>query len=406
MRPVIGADEAARRLGHIFPRASFDSVLSNPLAGWAVAALVYVDAVAAIGDDPPVWARPSTVIWQQADIHAAHATDQEREDWRRAAATGQKATRDLLRSWGIPMNPRYRDNSRETLRDEIFRLWNEYGAMRKRPGLPTASSLPRWALEAHFAALFEPSLEGDELVDAITEWTERHMQAGARLRALRAHATAQATHTVSVTLPNGRTRMLEPGKSSLIMKGVVEEWAVRKLIDPVVLTISEPGAKSLVSDETTLASLGVAIDVSNLLPDAVIADVGVDPVQFWVVEAVATDGPVTEARKSELLRWASKQRIQPDSLRFLTAFESRGDGPARRRLKDLASGTFAWFADEPDHELSWDDIASENDGDLNPPTHHPCQDVSGTKKGCQWVRSQQSKRMRFGISGEQETHPG
>lgn len=51
-------------------------------------------------------------------------------------------------------------------------------------------------------------------------------------------------------------------------------------------------------------------------------------------------------------------------------------------------------------------VSAGIDGDLNPPTHHPCQDVSGTKKGCQWVRSQQSKRMRFGISGEQETHPG
>ncbi|WP_443046000.1 hypothetical protein [Streptomyces sp. GQFP] len=37
----------------------------------------------------------------------------------------------------------------------------------------------------------------------------------------------------------------------------------------------------------------------------------------------------------------------------MTAFESRNSAPARKRLKDLATGTWAWFADEPHHELAW-----------------------------------------------------
>ena len=40
-----------------------------------------------------------------------------------------------------------------------------------------------------------------------------------------------------------------------------------------------------------------------------------------------------------------------------SAFIPRADGAAKRRLKDLAAGTFAWYADEPEHELAWYELA-------------------------------------------------
>ena len=75
--------------------------------------------------------------------------------------------------------------------------------------------------------------------------------------------------------------------------------------------------------------------------------------RFWVVEAVATDGLVTTARRDALLRWAAQQNIAADRCSFLSAFESRNAAPAKRRPKDRASGTWAGFADEPAHELAW-----------------------------------------------------
>jgi len=84
-----------------------------------------------------------------------------------------------------------------------------------------------------------------------------------------------------------------------------------------------------------------------------LADVGEDPVVFWIVEAVATNGPVSEERKAKLVAWAEEQNIRAADCRFLSAFISRADGAAKRRLKDLATGTFAWYADEPEHELAW-----------------------------------------------------
>jgi hypothetical protein len=102
-----------------------------------------------------------------------------------------------------------------------------------------------------------------------------------------------------------------------------------------------------------LRRLAVVIDTSTLLPDAVLVDIGVDPPTFWIVEVVASDGPIDEDRKRALLHWAVSQRIPEEHCRFLTAFGSRNSGPARRRLKDLAVGTYAWYADEPAYELAW-----------------------------------------------------
>jgi len=106
-----------------------------------------------------------------------------------------------------------------------------------------------------------------------------------------------------------------------------------------------------------LHALGIKLDVNNVLPDALIADLKAQPVHFWIIEAVATDGPVSTERKKALLAWAAQQNIKADRCSFLTAFLSRNADASRRRLKDLASETWAWYADEPGHELAWYSLA-------------------------------------------------
>lgn len=356
-RPVIGRDLATERLAAIFPRAAFDTVMSSPLAGQAVAAMIYVDAIAT--DDPTstVWARPSTVTWMSEEV-LAEDSDENRMAWRTAAATSRKAVTELLASWGLLFEPAYADNSRETIRDETFRKWREAGALQKRSGVPTSSPLPVWALTPNFADLFDPSLTDEALDSAIEEWREANLSAGAKLKAAFATYEQKSDSAVKVTLPGGATRTLEPGIASLILKGVIEQWAPARLIKPAVVTISEPGEKLFTGDNDLLAYLGISINTSELLPDAVLADLGAEPVAFWIVEAVNTDGPIDETRKAQLLSWAQKQKINPEDCRFLTAFRSRNDAAARRRLKDLASDTFAWYADEPAHELSWHQVNS------------------------------------------------
>lgn len=362
LRPIITRELAEQRLRRIFSREAFDADLSSPISAAGVVAMIYVGAVD--GTDV-VWARPSTALWMQEEVLATGTSDAQRIAWGKAAMRGSKAVSNLVGSWGLTFQPWYAQDSRESLRDDSWNSLYDNNAMVSKPGVKTTSSGPRWALADHFADLFNPQLVGDDLDAAILAWIDTHMTTSARARAMAVRERAQAVDAVKVILPNGSVRLLEPGAASLILKGVVEEWAPRKLLNPLVLAISEPGEKQAYVDEQRLQRLGLAISVTQLLPDALLFDGGPGG-RFWVIEAVHSDGPIDERRKAQLIEWAAAQRIPPDQLAFLTAFESRNADPARRRLKDLAAGTFAWFRDEPDYELQWDTI--DTTGTLAPVT--------------------------------------
>lgn len=362
MRATIDRHEAQKRLQLVFPREAFDTVLSNPLAGTAVAAMIYADAVAedsaALTRSDRI-VRPTSCLWFQDDL-LTFDSDSERNEWLAAAASSsspRRKTEALMNRWSS-FAPLYGDNTRETLRDETFAAWAERGAIKELPGTAVNYSLPKWALASTFAALFDPVLTGVELDRAVEAWRGEHLSPMDQLRIQTLRDRQGSAHTVGVQLPGGTTRFLDPGDASHIIKGVIETWAVARLEDPVVLTISQPGDKVYVADAAMLARLGITIDARSLLPDLVIVDIGPTPPAVWIIEAVATDGEINERRRSDLLGWAENQRIAPETCQFLTAFLSRNDGAARRRLKDLAVGTYAWYLDEPGRELAWREIES------------------------------------------------
>ncbi|GAA3525044.1 hypothetical protein GCM10022234_22450 [Aeromicrobium panaciterrae] len=361
MRPLLARDEISKRLSVLFPRDAFDPVLSSPLAAAAIAAMLYTDAIRtddADSADNTGWLRPTTVLWLSDEVYARE-DEASRVSWRAAAlgGKGRSAVEDLHESWGIARDARwYRDNSRETVRDETFPAWQSFGAVARRVNIPSTSSKPAWALLDSFADLFDPDLTEDLFDDAVTAWRDGHMSPGERLRIATEAGRGQQEHQIEVRLPGGGTRSLEPGEASQILRGVLEEWAPARLADPVVLTISEPGDKVYLQDAARLKSLGVTIDPQTLLPDAVIADIGSQPVTFWIVEVSASDGVVSEDRLQRLQAWAADNRIPVEDCEYLTAFRSRISSSARRRLKDLAAGTYAWFLAEPGRELSWREI--------------------------------------------------
>lgn len=339
----------------VFPRAAFDTVLSNPLAAWAVASMIYFDAVVPAAGDLPqdaIWARPTMILWMSDEAYG-RSDPAFRSNWVKAALRGKQKVAALLGSVGLTFNQKYGDNSRETLRDETFPAWLDEGALRVKPGVKTISPSPRWALTDAFADLFEPGIPESAVIERIEAFRENHMSPSGKVKAVVARERSEKAHAVDVKLPNGTVRHLEPGETSVILKGVIEQWAPARLMDPVVLSVSEPGDKIYTADSAVMQRLGIVIDVATLLPDALLVDVESIPPVFWIVEAVASDGPIDEDRKRSLLQWAAKQRIPEESCRFLTAFGSRNAAPAKRRLKDLAAGTYAWYADEPERELAW-----------------------------------------------------
>lgn len=349
--------QVQKRLEGVFPRESFDSVMSNPLAAAAVVAFLHADAV--IDDDASSFQdlrllRPSAVLWM-SDAAETRQNQTDREAWFTAVSSGKRAVENLHASWGAAFVPWYGDNTRETLRDETFSEWEKVGAIRQDRSIPTTSSKPRWALTRSFADLFDPEADASAIEAMTEEWLTEHLSTSGLLvvHARRARATG---HEVEVTLPNGIKRLLAPGDASHILKGVVERFAPSVMRDPHVVTISEPGDKVYVGDKQLLTMVGITIQVSDLLPDAILLDIGPNPPVLWFVEAVHTDGPIDDARMVALGQWAVAQGFSLEQLRFLTAFTSRNGGPIKRRLKDIALNSYVWFADEPGAVMEWREL--------------------------------------------------
>ncbi|MGK8195164.1 BsuBI/PstI family type II restriction endonuclease [Burkholderia cepacia] len=306
---------------------------------------IYVMFYAGAIEGTDHWIRPSQVTGM-SDEQAALTDDASRLAWVKLSLS--------KKNWR-PVTAWYAVDSREPVRDETLRSGLvSLRAVVERQGVATTSSKPTYALEADFARLFNPELTDDALVEAIAAWQESHLSKAAvsRLRLVR-HGATVAADAVKVTFPNGEIRNLAPGPSSAIAKAVIEVFAPRFLKHPAVLWLSESGNKVVARDEALANALGLKIDVSKALPDIILVDLGADVggADMLVVftEVVATDGPINRERKIALTSMAIEAGFGEGHLSFLTAFMDRSGAPFKKSVAELAWGSYAWCASEPEH---------------------------------------------------------
>lgn len=331
-----------KRLPEIFPEGiEFRNYLVREIAAKTVFVMFYAGAV----EDDGQWIRPSQVT-DMTDSQAAKTDDNSRSAWVKMTLSASK--KRPAKAW-------YAANTREPIRDETIRQgFAAIGAVVERRDLPTTSAKPKYALQKDFANLFSESLSDAAFRKAVDVWKEKHLSkaALARILMIRQGATLSADPVV-VNLPNRESKLLSPGESSVIAKGVVEEFAKRFLAKPALLWLSEPGNKVVYSDEARVKQLGIDIVPSKILPDILLIDVGgkADEVLLVFVEVVATDGPISAGRRSTLLSVASAAGFNEGQIAFVSAFRDRSASAYKKVVSDLAWGTFAWFLSEPDQVL-------------------------------------------------------
>ena len=336
------------RLKLILPREATGVTHTDNLAAATVAFVaMYIG-----GTGAHTLIRPSTVFWMSSVV-ADRRAHSERRAYYAAVMKSEKSLKSLCTQWGIERGETwYATNTREPIRDSIV-AFLENGAMKISTAVKTTASAPRYYLDPDFAALLSPGLNGDELDAAVKKWQDDHLTKIGRRRAKVERDLANDPDRVDVTLPNGQTRSLHPGRSSHILRGVIEKFAKLKLHQPDVIFVSQPGEKVNLVDNQSLADMGLELDVGKLLPDCILADLAIGHEALWFVEVVATDGPVTERRKQELLAWAAPADLP---CYFLTAFASRTKEEAKKCLPTLATASFAWFLDEEESLLSWESM--------------------------------------------------
>ncbi|WNZ59103.1 BsuBI/PstI family type II restriction endonuclease [Myxococcus sp. MxC21-1] len=333
--PYISRELVLARLQRIFPEGLPNrNYLVRDLAGATVFAMLYVGAVEGSGR----YVAPKHV-YRMGDEQAAMASDAARVEYGSEVQAPGFVPRG--QSW-------YADNTREPIRDETLRQGLvAVGAAVVRQDVPTTSPVPRHALAAHFVALFNPALQGEELERTIQDWRSKHLSKAALTKiALTQAGVGGSTTDVPVQFPNNAVRHLSPGPSSVIAKAVVEEFAPRFLNKPSVLWMSESAKKVVAQDDLLARKIGININQQKNLPDIILVDLG-DPTLLVFAEVVATDGPVTETRRAELLALATSAGFIEADVAFVTAFLSRSVPAFRKALESVAWNSFVWVATEP-----------------------------------------------------------
>lgn len=338
--PFIDRDEVQRRLQCIFLEGSHArNYCTRQLAASTVFTMLYVGAV----EGSARWAAPKH-IYRMSHEQAARRTDAARIEY--AGQAMKQGSVGLGKQW-------YADTTREPIRDETLRQgFIAVGAAHENKAISSTSSKPRYALAKDFAELFNPTLPQDELEIAIEAWRKSRLSkaALARIQLVRA-GTKSTAEGVLVEFPGGEGRSLSPGESSYIAKAVIEEFATRFLKNPLVLWLSESGNKVVARDEVLAARIGLKIDAARVLPDIILADVGHNEVLIVFTEVVATDGPINEVRREELLKIAKESGLE-NHVTFVTAFMDRNHRALRKALDSLAWNSFVWVASEPDKVIA------------------------------------------------------
>lgn len=344
----ISVEQIAKWLPTIFPEGIPNrSYVIREMSAKTLFVMMYSGAV----EGTERWLRPDQVT-KMTNRQAAKSDPEQRVKWAKDSITPGKM-KNVPGRW-------YASNTREPIRDETLRSGLvALGAVVERKNIPASSARPRYAVASDFAELLiQLSSSQTSNGKIIAAWQQRHLSATAlnRVELLRRGAIHIASSDrIKVVFPNGETRLMLPGPSTIITKAVIEEFAVRFLRQPGVIFLTESREKVVARDEELAGSMGLNLDFARNLPDVVLVDVAVESPKLVFVEVVATDGAITEKRKEALLEVAGAGGFNTRDVFFVTAFADR-DTPAFRRLAaQIAWGSFTWFAAEPDKLLIFRD---------------------------------------------------
>lgn len=334
--PYVPRELVAERLPLIFPEGTPNRIYcTRELAASTIFAMLYIGAV----EHSSVRLGP-VHVYRMTDSQATSAGDEERLSYR--SNLRKKSYEVSGKRW-------YADNTREPIRDETLREGLvAVGAVMEDKDVPTTSGKPRYALKTDLAALFDPTLLGEDLDHAILKWQDQHLNKGALARITLMRMGAASQEGILVHFPNGETRTLAHGPSSLISRAVIEVFAKQFLEKPVVLWLSESSNKVAMQDLRMASTIGLDIEAQKNLPDLILVDLGPSNPLIVFIEVVATDGAITTRRQDALFDLTDKGGFKRSQVAFVTAYSDRESAGFKKTVTGLAWGSSAWFMSEPD----------------------------------------------------------
>lgn len=253
---------------------------------------------------------------------------------------GIRAILDFCRSnYGKP----YAENTRETFRRQTMHQFVAAGLVVENPDKPERPiNSPKWCYQIEPGALrflrehYKAKTWKSELANYLSE----------RGGLARKYAMERDMLMIPVTIAEGSSIQLSPGKHSNLIKEIIDKFGPRFAPGGVVLYVGDTGDKWGYFDEAGLAALGVEVDTHGKMPDVIIYDTA----RNWIIliEAVTSHGPVNAKRRDELAKLFASCTA---GIVYVTAFSTQPD--MARYLGDICWETEVWFADAPTHMLHY-----------------------------------------------------
>jgi hypothetical protein len=238
---------------------------------------------------------------------------------------------------GINYNRAYKPNTRETIRKESIKQLVAAGFAVMNPDKPDrAVNSPGTVYQVEPSALMLMQEYG---TSTWKQSLETFLEAIQTLK--EKYAKEREMQLVPVKIGNVELD-LSSGAHSLLIKGIIEDFAPRFVPDSILIYTGDTGGKWQHFDKELATELNIRFDPHGKMPDVILYY----PAKNWLIlaEAVTSTGPVNGERYDELVH-LFKDSTAP--LVFVTAFPSRK--AMRAFLPNIAWETEVWCADAPSH---------------------------------------------------------
>lgn len=209
------------------------------------------------------------------------------------------------------------------------------------PGHPKAKSPnSAYTIDPDFLAVLRAA--EDEYAELLAAWSqEDKIRERARLQGL--------AHQRSVA-------MVQPAHRALIL-ACVDIYVPRFLPGYSILFADyEDGERVSAEERAALSHARIALALGDPMPDLLLWNPETEVI--WIIEAVTTDGEVSEhkvSRTLELVRRSNKQGAG-----FTTAYHSWRDAARRQGLhRNIPPGTYIWIREDPAKHFLVAEIGSE-----------------------------------------------
>lgn len=266
----------------------------------------------------------------------------EDDAWVNAQRRSLTLSKGIMRFVAEHYGRTYAPNSRETFRREVLHQFVQAGVVDYNPDNP---DLPTNSPKAHYALTDEAlrcmrSYGSPGWDQALKEFRGTHGSLATVYKKKRAAAL------VPVRSNGTLIAQLSPGEHNEVQRAVVEQFAPRFVVDPVLVYLGDTANKTAYVDRALANELGIPIDEHGKLPDVIVYDNSNST--LFLIEVVTSHGPMNPKRTMELTTLLTQCKVGKI---FVTAFPTFDE--YRKHMKDIAWETEVWIVENADHMIHY-----------------------------------------------------